>query len=523
MEDEADSATPSRSHSFLYTGSTNDTRNEARHIIVDQTVSRIGYCAFHSWESVVAVYLPHGLRSIGARSFEDCTSLASISIPGSVLLVGISAFEGCIRLMTVGLGEGVAEIAPHAFAECRSLKSIDIPSTAEKIGNSAFEHCVSLKHIGLPETCTALSYNVFKNCSRLTETFLPPTSQSIGSGAYMNCERIMFLNLPEGLEYIFCYGFVSCTALKNIHIPSSVRVIDSEAFRGCTSLLSVELPANLDSVGDGAFLHCRSLCHVALHPEVNISVFVEGVFESCDQLDEMFPDKRILKGLKERFDDLPVHQICCNQSYQKNQHTLEALDQVMAVDDNTADVTDRFGMNPFHILALSSEPNNPMFEELMKVYPISFLSQEDQWGKTPIYYLSVHASATATKLLHVALQETIQKRLEDLGLVLWRQDVSHYLEAIQLDNPTCRVRQIGKLFCKLEQYERAESISLVEEAVWKMQIDQSEDFEKGYVVASVEDAFGSDRDHCRISCGSDIVISNLLPFLHPIDPSDYAW
>ncbi|CAJ1946383.1 unnamed protein product [Cylindrotheca closterium] len=531
------SSSSSSSGSFLYTGSSTSAADtiDARHIIVDQTVSRIGYSAFHSWESVVAVYLPQGLRSIGARSFEECTCLATINIPGSVLLIGISAFEGCIRLMTVGLAQGIAEIGPHAFAECRSLKQIEIPSSVEKIGNSAFEHCVSLKEIGLADTCTALPYNVFKDCLRLQETFLPPTTDSIGSGAYMNCERIVFLNLPPGLEHIFCYCFVSCTALKNIHIPSSVKVIDYEAFRGCTSLLSVEIPAKVESIGDGAFLSCRSLCHVALSPEMDTSVFDDGVFENCDKLIEMFPGG-IVKGLKERFAGLPVHQLCCNQSFcqyqrEKTTSTLENLNQVMmdAGKKETFHATDQFGMNPFHILALASELNTIIFQELLKRYPIRCLSQPDQWGMSPIYFLSLHASSNATTLLHMALQETIPKRLQDLGLLLWRQDVDHYLQAIQLNNPTYRVRQIGKLFHKLVQYERVEALSLLEEALWRMKLQDGknnileDDGVANYLVAASVDAFEAHRDNCRISCGSDIVISNVLPFLQSINPGDYAW
>jgi len=519
-------ASHSNSNSFLYRGNGEMMirSDEARHIIIDQAVSRIEYCAFHGWESVVAVYLPQGLRSIGARSFEDCTSLASISIPGTVLLVGISAFEGCIQLMTVGLGEGIAEIGPHAFAECRSLKSIYIPPTVEKIGNSAFEHCVSLKDVGLSDACTTLPYNVFKNCSSLAETFLSPAMNSIGSGAYMSCERICFINLPQGLEYIFCYCFVSCTALKNIHIPSSIKVIDYEAFRGCISLLSVEIPAKVDSVGNGAFLSCRSLCHVAIDSDMDVSAFADGVFENCDKLTEMLQDNTV-NGLKERFSNLPVHQVISNQSYrEKNQVTLRDLRQAFDSADNVySDAVDRFGMNPFHILALASDPQPCIFKELMKVYPARLLSREDQWGNSPIYYLSANVSSNATKLLHVALRSAMETRLEQLKLLLWRQDILLYLDAIQLGNTAYRVRQIGRLFHRLMKYERIESISLLEEALWKMKILENQALSDEEWNFAFVDTIELHRGNCRISCGSDIVISNVLDFLPPIDANDYAW
>lgn len=58
-------------------------------------------------------YLPHGLRSIGARSFEDSTSSASVSIPGSVLLVGISALEkDAFDWLLSGWEKGLPQLDP---------------------------------------------------------------------------------------------------------------------------------------------------------------------------------------------------------------------------------------------------------------------------------------------------------------------------------------------------------------------------------------------------------------------------
>ena len=47
--------------------------------------------------------IKRGVTSIGARAFEDCTSLTSITIPSSVTIIGDYAFECCTSLTSITL------------------------------------------------------------------------------------------------------------------------------------------------------------------------------------------------------------------------------------------------------------------------------------------------------------------------------------------------------------------------------------------------------------------------------------
>ena len=44
------------------------------------------------------------VRSIGESCYENCTSLASISIPATCTSIGIGAFKGCTSLATATFG-----------------------------------------------------------------------------------------------------------------------------------------------------------------------------------------------------------------------------------------------------------------------------------------------------------------------------------------------------------------------------------------------------------------------------------
>lgn len=64
-----------------------------------------------------SVACPHGLRSIAARAFANCTSLRKIMIPASVHEIDDTAFDGCTSLLIYGAKGSQAEVfaLKHGF------------------------------------------------------------------------------------------------------------------------------------------------------------------------------------------------------------------------------------------------------------------------------------------------------------------------------------------------------------------------------------------------------------------------
>ena len=79
------------------------------------------------WSGNSHIIIPQGVTSIGARAFEDCKSLTSITIPDSVTSIGESAFSWCDSLTSITIPNSVTSIGNSAFFACVSLKSIRIP------------------------------------------------------------------------------------------------------------------------------------------------------------------------------------------------------------------------------------------------------------------------------------------------------------------------------------------------------------------------------------------------------------
>ena len=94
-----------------------------KEVEISNTVTELGYAAFHNFTNLVSIELPDSITKIGENSFQDCEKLENIV-----------------------LGKNLKEIGNGAFTFC-SLSSITIPVSVTSIGNWVFQHCDNLTNI----------------------------------------------------------------------------------------------------------------------------------------------------------------------------------------------------------------------------------------------------------------------------------------------------------------------------------------------------------------------------------------
>ena len=160
------------------------------------------------------VYILNG-TTIEDRTFFDCTSLASITIPDGVTSIEDSLFYGCSSLVSITIPDSVTSIGTSAFCECLKLTSITIPDGVTSIGLQTFYGCTSLASITIPDGVTSIGNYAFAKCP-LTSITIPDSVTTIGNSV-----------------------FFKCTSLVSITIPNSVTTIGDDVFYGCTSLTSM--------------------------------------------------------------------------------------------------------------------------------------------------------------------------------------------------------------------------------------------------------------------------------------------
>lgn len=272
-----------------------------------------------------------GITEIEDNAFSQCKSLISVYIPNNVRTIGVRAFYGCNKLKNVSFGEaskllainggtqtisnnGVSRIETSgAFAYCTSLESVLMPSSLQVIGSGSFYGCSALEKVEFEEGSslvaiesinTSYQHAILGAFSKtgLRSITIPAKVTNIGVGAFYDCdlEEVKFeqgiqLTKIDGLTSGGLGVFSNCVNLKKIEIPKSVTEIKPSAFEGCTALenLTFEAGSQLKIIGGlddnteddsshGAFMNCVSLTNIVIPAAV--TTLGSGAFEGCINL-----------------------------------------------------------------------------------------------------------------------------------------------------------------------------------------------------------------------------------------------
>ena len=129
----------------------------------------------------------YSVTSIGNDAFENCSGLASVTIPNSVTSIGEWAFWECSGLTSVTIGNSVTSIGYGAFSWCSSLTSVTIPNSVTSIGERAFAWCSSLTSVTIGNSVTSIGNDAFYGCNGLisivSNAVVPP---AIGNDVFPN-------------------------------------------------------------------------------------------------------------------------------------------------------------------------------------------------------------------------------------------------------------------------------------------------------------------------------------------------
>jgi hypothetical protein len=461
-----------------------------------------------------------------------------LRVDPSVTSIPAHAFQGREKLTEVELCEGLVEIGGYAFRCCGlSITKINIPTSLRRIDGWAFQ--ASLR-------CAI----------RLHDNI-----ESIGRGAFAGC--------------IF----------TNFRVPPLITVIPWCVLNGCTATFSVEMPSTVTEIERYAFNYCHCLRNVAIPP--NAYVNVDNFHEATD-LHQLFRSREIaeiVRQLKNRFDELPVHSTVYYQLY--NQGVLQRLITSDNELDPTGNQQDCLGMTPLHILACSSVHDLELYCVIVEKYPTNLITV-DAWGALPLLYaiwgdapveivnflinsyqslypdhefdwtdmvITLGQSNAPVAVIQnlLDIQHTLSpgynidwdQILEELAMATTSNEpfassatfcfltrcsivtrvsaigVKHFRDAMadnwmgdkdyDFDREMWRNETLTKLeYYESEYHKLKESTSLLELALWKMNIDAS-NVDNGVTLGD------DNRLECRTNCGADFEIENVLPYLLPSD------
>mmetsp|Transcript_36714 Transcript_36714/g.89077 ORF Transcript_36714/g.89077 Transcript_36714/m.89077 type:complete len:346 (-) Transcript_36714:113-1150(-) len=302
-------------------------------------------------------------------------------------------------------------------------------------------------------------------------------------------------------------AFSGCTKVSAITLPRSLCVVGAEAFCNCKSLLGVELPMHTElqmipptTVAElkPTFSDCHKLVNVCI--PANMHHAADEAFSDCNLLShnegQFQPEK-----LRRRFVNLPIHEVC----YYASTMTVDDL-SVALESSSSGPLIDPLGMTPLHIVSTSARLRADMTAHLLDNLPVGCLWTKDKHGRTAMDYLLFHNSERAPPLIKMVLQKAIQHEMEGWGIERWISDLFHCVEDITFDyDIEDRGENLGAVIEKLSMYLGVEITSIVELAIWKVTI--------GEVARDDQEHNQDHRTDCRMRCGSDVVLRNVIEYL----------
>ena len=99
--------------------------------------------AFYNCDFLKEINLNDGITSIGSYAFYAATCLKNLTVPANVTTYGSGCFEDC-GIEELIIGYGTETIPASAFENCASLAKLTLPNTIKSIQSDAFSGCYAL-------------------------------------------------------------------------------------------------------------------------------------------------------------------------------------------------------------------------------------------------------------------------------------------------------------------------------------------------------------------------------------------
>ena len=297
----------------------------------------------------------------------------------------------------------------------------------------------------------------------ITHALIDKSVHEIEDNAFSGCEKLVQVDTHDGIRRVGKFAFNRCRSLRRINLKSPAEV-DEWAFEKCRNLESVEFGDRLETIKWNAFSGCIYLKYLKLPSIITIGV---SAFEYCERLTDV--------EFSERLESIRAQAFLSCERLQR--------------------------------IAIPLKRNLFVLDQYSQRY-----TQFDD----------------CDQLTTVDLVGGIHKTVSSLHMESWRTEMIAEINRISQILATTPASEKGDeiqqwmeiVLDEMDHYKTEhsryvkEGITLLELALWKAKLGEKEEYatEEGKTKMAKVDA-ESTRKERRITCGADIVIKNVLPFL----------
>jgi hypothetical protein len=469
------------------------------------------------------------------------------------------------NIIEVELCEGLVEIGYAAFAWCElTIRKINIPNSLRRIRAFAFNYSLRIP-IRLHDGIESIGRYAFAFCI-LTNFRVPPLITLIAEGMLQGCTTMFSLELPEDVTEIGRSAFSLCYCLRNVAIPTNAIIGDDRIF------VDEDMEANNDEMTDLLLLFgseleiIRELEHrfdrLPIHRLVYYQSYYQGVLQILLEAINMRSGQR--RTLRSKLDPTgnqqdclgmtPLHILACSsvQDIEVYRLIVEKYPTNLVTEDRWGALPLLYafwGAAPAEIIKFlldsyqSIYPNNAFnwtnmvktigrtdtpkerIENLLSVKQIYFPEQPIDWESLLDDFIqpwNCQVSGVFQERLSFLVMCSMTERVEALPFKLWRDYVTQMIHAAPFVhgeeevNNSIIMRRIREKLAHFEDElpKLKEITTILELALWKTRINDTIQQQKmARSQKKIKTVESSTRQQCRVTCGADVVIGHVMPYL----------
>lgn len=155
-----------------------------------ENLENVGKWAFRD-SLLQSFYLPN-LKNVADQAFEFCNA-TDISIGNNLETVGTYGLGG-LPLKGDLLLPNIILLGNTSFQNCSSLNSITIGNLITSIGTFTFSYCSGVENLTIGNSVTTIGIGAFGNLSNLTNITIPSSVTTLDSGAFQQCTSVGVYN-----------------------------------------------------------------------------------------------------------------------------------------------------------------------------------------------------------------------------------------------------------------------------------------------------------------------------------------
>ena len=496
-----------------------------------------------------------------------------VRVDPSVTSISARACHGRNKLVEVELCEGPVEIGEGAFAYCgHSITKINIPASLRTIDDYAFYQSLRTP-IRLHDGIESIGRAAFFGCI-FTNFRVPPLITVIPACMLSNCKSTFSVEISKDVTVIENYALYKCYCLRNVAIPLNAVIgddifIHEEEEEDDDDEIGDEneLRTDLQLLFGSELEIIRELEHrfdrLPIHRLVYYQSYYQGVLQILLEAINMRSGQR--RTLRSKLDPTgnqqdclgmtPLHILACSSV-----HYLEVYRLIVEKYPTNLITEDRWGalpllyafwgaapaeiiqflldsyqsLYPGHVFNWTNmvktmgrtDTPKERIENLLRVKQIHFPEQPIDWD----YLLDEFASNSYVSFPGAPLQERMQflvtcglsTRVEALPFKLWRDYVTQMIHAApfvhgeeEVNNSIIMHRIREKLAHFEDELPKLKEITtILELALWKKRInDTNHKQNSAHYQKKIKTEGASPRQQCRVTCGADVIIGHVLPYL----------